>query len=87
MIARDQLEKHLAWPDDPSRLPARTERWIIRPIEGWDRAELTKLFLDRLATVDEVDWTRSHKLMILLDLAVLSLFAVGVYAASHQRGL
>ena len=48
----DRLEQHLAWPE--TRL-GHLLTWIARPVEGWDRAELTKLFLDRLATVDEIE--------------------------------
>ena len=48
----DRLEQHLAWPE--TRL-GHLLTWITRPVEGWDRAELTKLFLDRLATVDEIE--------------------------------
>ena len=45
------IDQHLAWPE--TRIQ-HLITWLNRPIEGWEPEELTKLFYDRLSTVDGI---------------------------------
>lgn len=47
-----RLEQHLAWTE--TRV-GHLLTWIARPVEGWERSTLTKLLLDRLAEISDLE--------------------------------